>query len=457
LLLYPKQQEFLDSRAQLRGFVGGRGCGKSFIGAYDLLRRAKSSRFYFVGAPTYKVLDDASIRSFLAIANHLGVLARPFNRSKYLATLTNGAEVIFRSAEEPERFRGPNLSGAWLDEASLMSQAAFGNLYPCLRQGDFGAVGEMGWLTGTFTPKGKQHWTYKVFGRNVAIRQRNQEAMLRGELNALEKEDPNTHLVHATTADNPFLPPDFEAMMRRQMTAHTAAQELGGLFLDPPGAMFQRYGLTRFLDAEPAGLVAKLWYWDKAATEDGGAYSCGVKMGRDEAGFTYVLKVVRGQWRPHEREQVIKAEAALSGEETSVWVEQEPGSGGKESAEYTVRGLAGYNVHAEPAKGNKEARAQPLAAQVEANNVYLIRAPWNEDYIEELVSFPTGPYKDQVDASSGAFNKLWSGAVDWSFGTGGEDSASMFEGLPPGVFADGLGIGEDGRGFNDAPPGVYGF
>ena len=46
--------------------------------------------------------------------------------------LRNGAEVIARSAHEPDRFRGPNLSGAWLDEASLISRDAYSNLLPCL-------------------------------------------------------------------------------------------------------------------------------------------------------------------------------------------------------------------------------------------------------------------------------------------------------------------------------------
>jgi phage terminase large subunit-like protein len=33
-------------------------------------------------------------------------------------------------------------------------------------------------------------------------------------------------------------------------------------------------------------------------------------------------------------------------------------------------------------------------------------APWNRDYLDEHESFPSGRYKDQVDASSGAFNKI---------------------------------------------------
>ncbi len=41
---YDKQDKFLKSKAFIRGFVGGRGAGKSFVGAYDLIKRAKKGR-----------------------------------------------------------------------------------------------------------------------------------------------------------------------------------------------------------------------------------------------------------------------------------------------------------------------------------------------------------------------------------------------------------------------------
>ena len=51
-------------------------------------------------------------------------------------------------------------------------------------------------------------------------------------------------------------------------------------------------------------------------------------------------------------------------------------------------------------------RADPFAAQWQAGNVRLVSAPWNRDYLDEHEHFPAGKYKDQVDASSGAFNKI---------------------------------------------------
>jgi predicted phage terminase large subunit-like protein len=89
-----------------------------------------------------------------------------------------------------------------------------------------------------------------------------------------------------------------------------------------------------------------------------------------------------------------------------VWVEQEPGSGGKESAEGTIRNLAGFRVYAEHPTGDKVHRADPYSVQVNVGAFQILTAMWNRDFIEEHRFFPFSTYKDQVDASSGAFNKL---------------------------------------------------
>jgi predicted phage terminase large subunit-like protein len=149
-------------------------------------------------------------------------------------------------------------------------------------------------------------------------------------------------------------------------------------------------------------------YWDKAGTQDSGAYTAGVRIDHLKEGGFVVSDVVRGQWSYYEREVRIKQTAMQDDLEgpTETWVEQEPGSGGKESAERTVAMLAGFSVHKDRVKGNKELRAEPYAAQVQAGNVRLVDARWNRDFLDEHEIFPNGKYKDQVDATGGAFAKL---------------------------------------------------
>lgn len=147
-------------------------------------------------------------------------------------------------------------------------------------------------------------------------------------------------------------------------------------------------------------------YWDKAGTDGGGAFTAGVKMGVGADGNFYVLDVVRGQWSAAPREKAIKSTASLDGREVQIWIEQEPGSGGKESAEATIKNLAGFNIKSERATGDKAVRAEPYAVQVEAGNIKVVRGEWNQAFIDEHKSFPVGKYKDQIDAAGGAFNKL---------------------------------------------------
>ena len=94
-----------------------------------------------------------------------------------------------------------------------------------------------------------------------------------------------------------------------------------------------------------------------------------------------------------------------------IGVEQEPGSGGKESAEATLRMLSGYRCYADKVTDSKEIRAEPFAAQVQGGNVYLLPGDWNTDFLDECESFPNGRFKDQVDAASGAFARLTSKPV----------------------------------------------
>lgn len=156
----------------------------------------------------------------------------------------------------------------------------------------------------------------------------------------------------------------------------------------------------------PQKIVRAVRYWDKAGTEGGGCYTAGVKVGIDQDGRFWILDVVRGQWGAMKREMHILQCAQMDGFETRVYVEQEPGSGGKESAESTIRMLAGYVAYKDRVTGDKVTRAEPLSVQVEAGNVSLKKAEWNKDFIEEARLFPVGKFKDQVDAAAGGFTKL---------------------------------------------------
>lgn len=190
------------------------------------------------------------------------------------------------------------------------------------------------------------------------------------------------------------------------------------------GGMFQRSWFD-LVDAVPAN-ANRVRYWDKAGTDGDGDYTVGLLMAEAHGDY-YVEDIVRGQWSSGERDRIMRQTAALDAQKygqdlvkidddgfvltekakgVTQWIEQEPGSGGKESATATVRNLAGFNVRVECVSGSKAIRAEPVAAQAEAGNVHVLRASWTGAYIDELASFPMGAHDDQVDTTSGAFNHL---------------------------------------------------
>jgi predicted phage terminase large subunit-like protein len=176
------------------------------------------------------------------------------------------------------------------------------------------------------------------------------------------------------------------------------------------GQMFPREKI-KILPTLPAGCVF-MRYWDKAGTAGGGgAKSSGVLMAKTPEKRYVVVDAIAGRWSISDRNSQIVNTAVSDKAKYGIiptWLEQEPGSGGKESAEISVIELAGYDVHTETmsGQGDKTLRAEPFAAQWQVGNVDLLVGDWNELYLKELEAFPFGTIKDLVDASSGVFNKL---------------------------------------------------
>jgi predicted phage terminase large subunit-like protein len=104
-------------------------------------------------------------------------------------------------------------------------------------------------------------------------------------------------------------------------------------------------------------------------------------------------------------ERTIKATAELDGQNVQVRIPQDPGQAGKAQCESYAQLLAGWDVRFERETGDKVTRAQAASAQCEARNVTLVRAPWNEPFLQCLEGFPEeGVHDDDVDAFAGAFN-----------------------------------------------------
>ena len=173
------------------------------------------------------------------------------------------------------------------------------------------------------------------------------------------------------------------------------------------GNMFKLADLSHEVTDAPVE-ARRIRYWDLGGSDSTKAdYTVGCLMA-EHKGLFYIEDIERGQWSPNDRNQKMKDTAENDREKYGViptWIEKVPGLA-VEVIDNIVKFLAGFKVHTEMAKKDKETRADPLASQSEAQNVRIVKAPWNVSFRNELTAFPHGANDDQVDAASGAFSKL---------------------------------------------------
>ena len=271
----------------------------------------------------------------------------------------------------------------------------------------------------------------------VIIQTRWNDADLSGYILGREFEEPESwHIVHFEALKDeaaPEYPPTctlemdgrmvgdalnperYDEEKLRQIKARIGSYFFNALYQQRPrpreGGMFKQQWFQIVPDLPHRKDLKFCRYWDKAGTKDAGAHTAGVLMAVTQGRY-FVVDLLMGQWSSGEREKIIRQTAVLDSQEYSeyghyyVGVEQEPGSGGKESAENTIKNLAGFSAFKDRVSGDKILRAEPLAAQAEAGNLFMLEGRWNRRYIDIMTAFPTGTIKDPVDASSGSFSFL---------------------------------------------------
>lgn len=205
--LYAKQAAFFQAEDQYTGFIAGIGSGKTFVGALKAIYESKPNTLGLITAPTYGMLRDSTLRTFRELAGD-GVAG--FKNSEMVALMRGGGEILFRSADDPEKLRGPNLNWAWIDEGGLTHKDTWRILIGRLR-----ADGKFGKCWTTSTPKGKRNWLYD--------------------------EAKNMTIFRATTLDNPFTSEDWKKSLLDTYTGSFLQQEVYGDFVSFEGLIYPMF------------------------------------------------------------------------------------------------------------------------------------------------------------------------------------------------------------------------
>src|SRR5258706_3060332 len=114
----PAQREFhLDFATPFKGYSGPIGSGKSYALVYEalLLSRMNPGLLGLVGAPTYRMLEDSTQRTFFEVLEAEGISFDFNQQDNRLRFAANGSEILFRTMENPDRLLWPNLAWFALD------------------------------------------------------------------------------------------------------------------------------------------------------------------------------------------------------------------------------------------------------------------------------------------------------------------------------------------------------
>jgi hypothetical protein len=194
LLYNPYQQAFLraldlKTPAGKRAFtrfilLAGRRGGKTLIGAVAACKQAAIPKTLgWCVAPTYGDLHDYVIPAVLKVMPHNWIAKNGWSAQHTTLKLVNGSAIAFRSAEDPERMRGPGVHWSWWDEIRKINKLSWETFRPALS--DYGGPA---WFT--TTPNGFD-WGYHAFYK-------------RSQPGASQV--PGYWGCTYTTADNPFIP-----------------------------------------------------------------------------------------------------------------------------------------------------------------------------------------------------------------------------------------------------------
>lgn len=218
--LCPKQLAFVNSEARYTAFFGGVGAGKTFTGAVWAAKRSADPKVVgFIGANSYKQLHQTTLPQLFSLLSRLKVgyaygtkpkweTFNHFEKYDGILSLTTGCQIICRSLENFDSYRGIQVGWAWIDETRDTKHEAFTVLAERLRGYGFNYKYQ---LKLTTTPCGF-NWLYYAFAAADRLK--------------------SSQIFYKPTKDNQrHLPKDYVKDLEETLGAEAARQQLGAEFI----------------------------------------------------------------------------------------------------------------------------------------------------------------------------------------------------------------------------------
>lgn len=427
------QEMFLSSPASIVIFGGGAGGGKSFALLLEVLRHYENEKFsgiifrrnstqirnpgglWHTSKEIYTSLDAVPKQAYLEWEFPSGAkLKMAHLENEDTVYSYQGAQLALIMFDELTHFTEFQF---WYLMSRLRSMSGIPGYIRATTNPDLGWVRELiaWWLDDNGDPIQERSGVLRWFIRqNDAIIWADSKEELIEQYG--EKQIPKSlTFIPSLVYDNKILMEKDPTYLSNLMALARVDRMrlLGGNWnVRPAAGNFFKREWFPVVDSIPGGWIQETRFWDRAATKPNESnkdpdWTRGVKIFKYYDGTFCVVDLKSARDTPGQIERLIKNVATQDGYQCRVMAQQDPGSAGVSEAEHFIRMLAGFDVHTETFSKDKATRAKPASAQAEAGNIKILRAAWNDDFLNELENFPTeGIHDDIVDAFSACFNSM---------------------------------------------------
>jgi PBSX family phage terminase large subunit len=181
--LISHQADFVNSTNRYILNSGGVGSGKTYSICLRALSLCKTfpGIFGLIGAQTYPLLRDTTLREFINIIPQEAI--KSYNKTEQHFIFHNKSEVIFRSFDDANKLKSLNLGFAGIEEMTDTTEEIFKMLRTRMRQ-----KGMPGCIFGATNPGTFGNWVYKYFIENPIT---------------------NSEVIYSISADNDYLPAEY--------------------------------------------------------------------------------------------------------------------------------------------------------------------------------------------------------------------------------------------------------
>ena len=255
--------EAIKGGARVILFLGGIRAGKTYAGAREALKMIykykKLPNLGWIISPTYP-MSQVPERMFKAYAGDLVAKHLKGERSFLMVPPKSMPNHYYRvevkSAEEPDRLRGPSLGWVWIDEGAMITKDCWDILLGRV-------LDSKGVIFITTTPRGR-NWLYDdVYLRSL--------------------KDPNYVCIQAPTNQNPHLDYQEVENLRTRYSGEFAKQELDAEFMSFEGLVYKDY--------------KPIWHHtDRKEIPENATIICGVDFGYNDPFVCLWLAKWDGVW-----------------------------------------------------------------------------------------------------------------------------------------------------------------